>query len=189
MITAEKRADAIIRWLERMKKSYRTGAVETALMDAECARADFEDLRAKIFSGLQKRKGVRENGKLFSAITIFPRILILSMLVVMLSVTPLARDILPKTQESISEREERAVKRAEVTGKREEKTESRAVKTKTSAHVRPKKKTVSPPKKLSAYVQPVKTAKKAKTVPHDRLYTLIETGRRALKNNTAVIVK
>ena len=46
----EKRTDAVIRWLERMKIAYSSGAVESAYMDAECARADLEDLRSDVFA-------------------------------------------------------------------------------------------------------------------------------------------
>ena len=44
----EKRVAGIIRWLERLKKSYSSGALESALMDAECARADLENLRLAV---------------------------------------------------------------------------------------------------------------------------------------------
>lgn len=46
----EGRIDAIVRWLERSERSYRSGAMESALMDAECARADLEDLRLDIWA-------------------------------------------------------------------------------------------------------------------------------------------
>ena len=32
----ERRTAAVIRWLERFQNSYRAGALESALMDAEC---------------------------------------------------------------------------------------------------------------------------------------------------------
>ena len=52
---ADKRIDGIIRWLERLKKSYKSGAMESALMDAECARADLEMLRQEVWSTAQRR--------------------------------------------------------------------------------------------------------------------------------------
>ncbi|MCR5346235.1 MAG: hypothetical protein K6E38_00485 [Fretibacterium sp.] len=45
----ERRVAAINRWLERFQRSYRSGAMESALMDAECARADLEDLRLDVW--------------------------------------------------------------------------------------------------------------------------------------------
>ena len=44
----DRRIAGIIRWLERFQSSYRSGAIESALMDAECARADLEDLRSDV---------------------------------------------------------------------------------------------------------------------------------------------
>lgn len=45
----DRRIAGIIRWLERFQSSYRSGAIESALMDAECARADLEDLRSDVW--------------------------------------------------------------------------------------------------------------------------------------------
>lgn len=48
----EKRVAGIVRWLERFQRAYRSGAIESALMDAECARADLETLRRDVWSTL-----------------------------------------------------------------------------------------------------------------------------------------
>lgn len=48
----EKRVAGIVRWLERFQRSYKSGAMESALMDAECARADLETLRRDVWSSL-----------------------------------------------------------------------------------------------------------------------------------------
>lgn len=48
----EKRVAGIVRWLERFQRSYRSGAMESALMDAECARADLETLRRDVWFAL-----------------------------------------------------------------------------------------------------------------------------------------
>ncbi len=48
----EKRVAGIVRWLERFQRAYRSGAIESALMDAECARADLETLRRDVWSAL-----------------------------------------------------------------------------------------------------------------------------------------
>ena len=48
----DKRVAGIIRWLERLKKSYSAGSMENALMDAECARADLENLRLDVWANL-----------------------------------------------------------------------------------------------------------------------------------------
>ena len=55
----EKRVAGIIRWLERCVKAYKDGAVESALMDAECARADIEALRGDLWRKLEQCHNVR----------------------------------------------------------------------------------------------------------------------------------
>ena len=60
----EKRVAGIVRWLERFQRSYKSGAMESALMDAECARADLETLRRDVWSSLgpsrvpRRRRGI-----------------------------------------------------------------------------------------------------------------------------------
>ena len=51
----ERRITGIIRWLERCIKSYKDGAMESALMDVECARADMETLRGELWDKLEGR--------------------------------------------------------------------------------------------------------------------------------------
>ena len=87
----EKRIAGIIRWLERLKQSYSSGAIENALMDAECARADLEDLRLAVWSKV--RPDARTNGSSFlrSAVYALP----LSVMIVMLMVMPLSREVVP----------------------------------------------------------------------------------------------
>ncbi|MDR1378187.1 MAG: hypothetical protein LBJ36_03970 [Synergistaceae bacterium] len=55
----EKRIAGIARWLDRCLKAYKTGALESALMDAECARADVELLRNEVWEKLEKQYTVR----------------------------------------------------------------------------------------------------------------------------------
>jgi len=55
----ERRITGIIRWLERCIKAYKNGAVESALMDAECARADIETLRGDLWKKLENRCSTR----------------------------------------------------------------------------------------------------------------------------------
>ena len=55
----ERRVAGIIRWLERCIKAYKDGAVESAFMDAECARADMETLRGDLWKKLEGRHYAR----------------------------------------------------------------------------------------------------------------------------------
>ena len=54
----ERRVAGIIRWLERCIRAYKDGAVESALMDVECARADIETLRGDLWKKLERRHHV-----------------------------------------------------------------------------------------------------------------------------------
>lgn len=69
----EKRVAGIVRWLERFQRSYKSGAMESALMDAECARADLETLRRDVWSSLgpsrvpRRRRGMLVSRAVLSA--------------------------------------------------------------------------------------------------------------------------
>lgn len=64
----ERRVADIVRWMERFEKSYRSGAIESALMDAECARADLDDLRSDVWSSVgSKAVGGRSRCRIFAA--------------------------------------------------------------------------------------------------------------------------
>ncbi|MDR2179324.1 MAG: hypothetical protein LBP21_03355 [Synergistaceae bacterium] len=59
----EKRIAGIVRWLERCLKACKAGALESALMDVECARADIERLRDDVWEKLEKRHSARKRGQ------------------------------------------------------------------------------------------------------------------------------
>ena len=82
----ERRVAVIIRWLERCVKSYKSGAMESALMDAECARADMENLRGDLWEKLEGRC-IRVRRFSFIKMT---EVLVCVMGVLLISATPLA---------------------------------------------------------------------------------------------------
>lgn len=51
----EKRISAVIRWMERCKEAWRSGSPESALMDAECAGSDLENLRNDLWNHLKDK--------------------------------------------------------------------------------------------------------------------------------------
>lgn len=59
----ERRIAGIVRWLERCLKACKAGALESALMDVECARADVERLRDEVWKKLEGLHGTREHGR------------------------------------------------------------------------------------------------------------------------------
>lgn len=61
----ERRIACIVRWLERFLSEYRSGSLENALMDAECARADIEHLRRDLWAKLENKQLRRPGRRMF----------------------------------------------------------------------------------------------------------------------------
>ena len=181
----ERRIAGIIRWLERLKKSYSSGAIESALMDAECARADLEDLRQAVWS--QVRPSENKRYEFFARILGSLRTVSLAVIIVLMAVVPLSRE-LPAPVLEIDKGE--VVLAEPIIIVRQENTEIEAVEhTRTDAAPAVKKpapqKRKTSPKRQQA--KPSIKAERGGTVPYDKVYSLIQTGQRALKNNSSVI--
>jgi hypothetical protein len=87
----EKRIAGIVRWLERCLKACKTGALESALMDAECARADIELLRGEVWKKLEKQHVVKARGRGFLGLPWLPaKAAFLAMVAVLAAATPVA---------------------------------------------------------------------------------------------------
>ena len=89
----DKKVAGIIRWLERMKKSYSDGAIENALMDAECARADLENLRNDVWQKVRPSK--HNEHKTFHVLTSVLKCVSLAAIVILFHVAPMAKDNVP----------------------------------------------------------------------------------------------
>ena len=179
----EKRVAGIIRWLERLKKSYSSGAMESALMDAECARADLENLRQVVWA--EVRPSPKHEHSLLSRVLSSMRTLSLAGLIVMLSVVPISREVPAPARPSLMTKH---VPPEPIIVIREYEPP------KQPAQVQPRKQTVQK-RTVQKRVQPPqvpnssapKTQTPPGTVPFDKVYSLIQTGQRALKNNSSVI--
>ena len=206
-LRVEKKVAGIIKWLERLKQSYSSGAMESALMDAECARADLEDLRLDVWEKVSP--SAHRNSAAFSRVLGYARTFSLSVIIVMASVVPLSRDV--KAPEIEPLKNARAYAGPIVVFREYERPADNTVVHEDEAPVtehklKPTERTLKPetkiadssPKKQPAQKRtaqkrtqtPAKTDTKHKssgTVPYDKVYSLIQTGRRALKNNTSVI--
>ena len=191
----EKKVAGIIKWLERLKKSYSSGAMESALMDAECARADLEDLRLDVWEKVSP--SAHKNSAAFSRVLGYARTFSLAAIIVMASVVPLSRDVKAPEIEPLKNarayagpivvfREyeppapEQTLKAPEQTPKPEAKIAESSPK-KQPAQKRIAQKRAQIPAKIET------KHKSSGTVPYDKVYSLIQTGQRALKNNTSVI--
>jgi hypothetical protein len=83
----EKRIAGIMRWLERCLKSCKAGALESALLDAECARADMDRLRNEIWSKLERRYGEKKTAR---RVAMSARVVLGAGIAVLAAATPVA---------------------------------------------------------------------------------------------------
>ena len=184
----DKRVAGIVRWLERLKSSYSQGAMEIALMDAECARADLEVLRQDVFT---KCSGVKINPftKFFE---LFSRVLFLSLLIVLFSVAPISRELTPVLPE-INQDSNKIVLAEPVIIIREDspaEIEKKPAPVQTINNKKAKRLANKPVKEEAAIKPaPVNQVQAVnKKVPYDQVFTLMQTGERALKGNKTVII-
>lgn len=185
----DKRVAAIIRWLERLKKSYKDGAIESALMEAECARADIETLRNDVWQKVKPVKHVRHKSSGFM-IRMFKSVS-LSVIVILLYVAPLAKDKVPV--QSVSDEIKavmppKPIKIIRVTEQQQDKPAPKA-QTQTSVSRRASRRTSSQTRKQAVNTKTSSAThnESAKTVPYDKVFSLVQTGQRALKENSSVI--
>ncbi len=196
----EKRVAIIIKWLERLKKSYSSGAMESALMDAECARADLEDLRLDVWAEVSP--SAHRNSAAFSRVLGCVRTLSLSLVIVIASVVPLSREVKAPAAEPVRSarayagpivvfREyEAPVTEQTLTPEHTTKTEQKIADSSSSTPSSPKKQPTqkrTASKRAQTPARPDPKPKPAGTVPYDKVYSLIQTGQRALKNDSSVI--
>ena len=171
----ESRVDGVIRWLERMKKSYSSGKVETACMDAECARADLEDLRTDIFADIIPRRKD-------SIPAMFARVLALSAMIVMMTAVPLSREKLPSVAAEPPASPPKAEAPVKVITPAPE-----SVRQQMPAKPRKPSQAIKRPTKTASKPKPEPKPSQAKSPAYDRVYSLVQTGQRALKDDKSVI--
>ena len=212
----EKKIAVINKWLERLVQSYKSGAMENALLEAECAKADLEDLRQDVWAKIirpAKKSGFSLNAFNFNVMSkSFSGVLILSVLIVMLMVVPIKKDVLPVTANNpVKVKIENEVVNNNNSVKNNLSAENlKPVQAQTQIQITNNKKTApakkrnaAPSKKLavkSTHNQSNANAKMTaneiqnkspennrKKIPYDSVFYLMQTGERALKNNNSVI--
>lgn len=166
------RADAVIRWLERMKSAYSSGRVESAYLDAQCASADLEYLRSNIFADIKPKPR-----------TFFPalaRTLFLSAAILITMVNPLSYENVPYVHETPAVLPQKAEH-----SETQKTSQPPAAKTKKPRRASPQKLTPrNEARKPTPKTTPVSTKKQP---AYDKMNYLLETGRRALKSDITVI--
>ncbi len=213
----EKRVAGIIRWLERLKKSYSSGALESALMDAECARADLENLRLAVWEKVKPENSSppKISARISSRLVKFMKPFLLAGIIVMVYVFPISKDV--KAPELVSHEElnfslkgDTLTTQAETLAVKEKQTDIlMSTETLTTSKQKlaslPKNETQTSTKKTTikknsasisskrpaANKQSVKEeisrVQANKTVAYDKVFSLVQTGQRALKNNNSVV--
>ena len=193
----DKKVAGIIRWLERLKQSYSSGAMESALMEAECARADLEILRADVWQKISAESYGFQQNKVLERIMKFSKIGFLTLIIVLLTVFPISKDPL-QSAKVIEEDKSKLVLAEPIQIIYEEpklsKTQNQSTvsqtETKTVHKVSAKAKPdVTKTQKNSVQVQPTQPSPPVnqKKVAYEELFSLMQTGQRALKNNSSVV--
>ncbi|MBQ6971313.1 MAG: hypothetical protein IJP86_03040 [Synergistaceae bacterium] len=167
----EKRIDGIILWLERMKNSYRTGHVESAYMDAECARTDLENLRSDVFGAVSRKRKPRFFFPVMKAAFI-------ALVMVMMTVRPLSRETVPPLEPEIPAPAPAAETVRETPAPRP-KTQRVAAKTRKPRKPSQSQKAEAP--------KPAPKPAPSKAVAYDKVLSLVQTGQRAMKDDKSVI--
>ena len=198
----DKKVAGIIRWLERLKKSYSSGAMENALMDAECARADLETLRLDVWATLDPQ--AKPKNKFFMQILNFARVVSLAAIIVLLTVFPISKEVpteaieyskdkitLAKPILIIREDKEDKKDSTEKIEKIQAKNDKNDSDNNNIAVVKAKRPTrtanIKKPQPVVQEKIQAKNETEQKTVAYDKVFSLIQTGERALKNNRSVI--
>ena len=189
----DKRVAGIIRWLERLKQSYSSGAMESALMEAECARADLEILRADVWNKISTKPREVQRNKIFMSIMNFARIAVLTSIIVLLTGFPISKELPAKvieedkTQLVLAEPIQiiyEEPKLAKVSTQTQLETPvKRDNKVKSKVEIQKPQKNVAPLKSD----KPDKPAVPQKKVAYEELFSLMQTGQKALKNNSSVV--
>ena len=179
-IVVEKRIAGIIRWLERLNKSYSTGEMASALMEAECAKADLETLRRDVWAKVSPEDIAPKR----SVVMTFLRPAFLAAIIVMMMVFPVAKDI-PVNILPQEARESEVLAVPVIVA--EQKPETASKPETQPKKIVPAKKTVITAKKPAVVESAPEVRQAAKTVAYDKVFSLMQTGQRALKNNTSVI--
>lgn len=188
----ERRIAGIIKWLERCLAAYRAGAVESALMDAECARADLDRLRDEVWNAVEKKHapGARDRSA-----AVLVKAAGLALIAVLFSATPVAflQEGRPHPEPVASLEWVTPDEKMLLGNLRRHLSESN------SLAALPEQKEHEKTATTRALPVPGRTAHNAAAtpvaqhdsneadVPYDRIITLVQAGEKALKNERPVI--
>ena len=187
----DKRAAGVIKWLERFQHEYKSGAIESALMDAECARADLEALRQDVWSSVDvNNKKFKFNFKFAFGIALAA----LSM--VLMTALPIAKDLnnLKIIELEVKEPENKIneinLKINNNIAENSVKLNNNNLNKNLNKNLKLKAKAVKPakPEKSVKNIKADKAVKSgAKALPYDKMFSLLQTGARELRGSSSAI--
>lgn len=184
----DRRIAGIIRWLERFQSSYRSGAIESALMDAECARADLEDLRSDVWRSVGAARTPRRVRR--AVVTWLASLVLLAVLAVP---SPLSREEglagLPLRHEAraVAQEPERRVETPLPAPAESAPVPPRSVKAERRPPSDRRTRAAAPAPRLQRVTAVRPSPQEGGTVPYDKMFLLLQTGARALRNEGPAI--
>jgi len=199
----EARIVGIIRWLERCIKAYKEGAMESALMDAECARADIETLRGDLWRKLERRSLARRRFNAFRVAEAF----FWALGITLITATPLALQqdgyaregrmeghtlewVTPDERELLSNVRKRPDESLALIAKPEEPiVEHQVVGPQAEPQIIARAAAAEPVRRRNQEPQPLQSeqSRPETSLPYDRILSLVETGERAMMNKEPAI--
>jgi hypothetical protein len=187
----------IIRWMERCLKAYNAGSLESAFMDAECARADMERLRDELWTRLERRHSAKLRRRRFFRPA---EVVFCAVSIMLATATPLT---VLQDGRSADRRGDYALEwvtpdeRVLLSNIRKRPENSLALTTSADSIVpvlpretsaKRKATDLGAPRKVDTAKEPPQEARKREMViPYDQILSLVETGERAMKNSEPAI--
>ena len=184
----DRRIAGIIRWLERFQSSYRSGAIESALMDAECARADLEDLRSDVWRSVGAARTPRRVRR--AVVTWLASLVLLAVLAVP---SPLSREeglvglTLRHEARAVAQEPERRVETPLPAPAESAPVPPRSVKAERRPPSDRRTRAAAPAPRLQRVTAVRPAPQERGTVPDDKMFLLLQTGARALRNEGPAI--
>ncbi|MDR1874584.1 MAG: hypothetical protein LBQ90_06190 [Synergistaceae bacterium] len=192
----ERRIVGVVRWLERCLKAFRAGGLESALMDAECARAELEHLRKDLWAAIERKKLNGDSARAGAAGCPL-RAASVAVVIVLLTATPLLR---PEEQRAVRPEPTASLEwvtpdeKALLGNLRRYLSDSNPFASippeRDGALATTEPETRKPQATGKIAERPVEAEKRndeGEGIPYDRIASLVRAGERALKNERSII--
>ncbi len=183
----ERRIVGIIKWLERCLAACRAGAVESALMDVECARADLDRLRDEVWNAVERKHVVKVRDR---SVVVLAKAAGLALIAVLFLATPVALLQERRSHPELSASLEWVTpdEKMLLGNLRRHLSESNSFTVVSEPGEHGKSTAGRTVTARNALAVPVERHSSSEAdVPYDRIITLVQAGEKALKNERPVI--